>query len=45
LLTQPDFITAIEQIIAEQVPLADRPVLTQRLTWLRQIAATQRSTP
>jgi len=45
LLVQPDFITAIEQVIAQQVPLAERPAFTQRLTWLRQIASTQRSNP
>lgn len=39
--TQPDFIAAIEQTIAQQVPPEHRPAFEQRLAWLRQIANEQ----
>ncbi len=42
LLVQEEFMAMIEQVIAEQVPLEHRPTFTQRLTWLRQIANTQK---
>jgi serine/threonine protein kinase len=40
-MTQADFIAAIEQFIAQQVPPQDRPYFAERLTWLRQIAEEQ----
>jgi hypothetical protein len=40
-MTQPDFITTIEQVIAQQVPSEHRPQFEQRLAWLKQIAQEQ----
>lgn len=37
LLTQADFIITIEQAITQQVPPRHRPVLEQRLAWLKRI--------
>jgi tetratricopeptide (TPR) repeat protein len=42
LLAQADFIAAIEQAIAQQVPQEHRPAFEQRLAWLRQIANEQK---
>jgi len=49
-MVQTDFIAAIEQAIAQQVPLEHRPAFEQRLAWLQQIAVkstspSQRSSP
>jgi serine/threonine protein kinase/Tfp pilus assembly protein PilF len=41
LLAQADFIAAIQQAIAQQVPPEHRPTFKQRLVWLRQIAEEQ----
>jgi tetratricopeptide (TPR) repeat protein len=38
LLVEPDFIAAVAQAIAEQVPPEHRPAFEQRLAWLREIA-------
>lgn len=37
-MVQADFIAAIEQVIAQQVPPQQRPHFEQRLGWLRQVA-------
>jgi serine/threonine protein kinase/Flp pilus assembly protein TadD len=37
----PQFIAAVEQVIAEQVPPEHRPTFEQRLIWLREIAGEQ----
>lgn len=42
LLAQADFIAAIEQAIAQQVPPEYRAAFEQRLAWLRQIANEQK---
>jgi hypothetical protein len=41
LLAQADFIAAIEQVIAQQVPPEQQGYFEQRLGWLRQIAKEQ----
>jgi len=41
-MAQADFIAAIEQAIAQQVPPEHRPVFEQRLAWLREIADEQK---
>jgi hypothetical protein len=41
-MAQADFIAAIEQVIAQQVPPEHRPAFEQRLVWLRQIANEQK---
>jgi hypothetical protein len=40
-MVQADFIAAIEQIIAQQMPPEDRYLFEQRLAWLKQIAKEQ----
>jgi hypothetical protein len=40
-MTQADFITTVEQVIAQQVPPEHRPAFEQRLAWLWQIAKEQ----
>ena len=37
-MTDAQFIAAIEQVIAEQVPPEHKLAFEQRLTWLKQIA-------
>ena len=41
LLRQPDFITAIEQVIPQKVPAEQQPAWQQKLGWLRQLAIPQ----
>ncbi|MCB0165315.1 MAG: tetratricopeptide repeat protein [Anaerolineae bacterium] len=36
-IAQPDFIAAVEQVIAQQVPPEQQPYFEQRLGWLRQM--------
>jgi tetratricopeptide (TPR) repeat protein len=44
-MTDPQFIDAVEQAIAEQVPPERRPVFEQRLAWLRDIVQRSKSPP
>ncbi len=37
-MAQPDFIAAVEQVMAQQAPAEHRPYFEERLSWLRQIA-------
>ncbi|MCB0165310.1 MAG: tetratricopeptide repeat protein, partial [Anaerolineae bacterium] len=40
-LLEPDFVSGLEQLIAQQVPPEHHPHFKQRLDWLKQIAAEQ----
>jgi tetratricopeptide (TPR) repeat protein len=41
-MADAEFIAAIEQTVAQRVPLEHQPALNQRLAWLRQIAEEQK---
>ena len=42
IMTDADFVAAIERAVGRQVPPEDRPYFEHRLAWLRQIASEQK---